>query len=185
MTNPIAKALAKVAINMGYGKASDYKGCTIKDVLEKFASIAKDKGSSGGTPFVIEIEVDPTTGAASTTVTIEELEANLYNCVIHSVINGSMNYEPCIRPTELYDLDIEGTRIVALIAVSIDAEDERRIRTRQIVVGTMEDGTTVTAQYTSHVYYAVPDYMKSGISMGDKLTVTGTGQIGWWSSSEK
>ena len=48
MTNPISKAIVKAAVAMGYGKKSDYKGSSVADVLEKFASIAKDKGSSGG-----------------------------------------------------------------------------------------------------------------------------------------
>lgn len=142
-------------------------------------------GGSGGMPFVIEVEDDPTTHAVSTTVTAEELKANLYNCVIHFTTIGQMSYAPYIRPTGIYDLDIEGTRIVMLKAVIIDAEDKRRIQTTQIVVGTMEDGATVVAQAISYYYYAVPDYMKSGISMGDKLTVTGAGKIGWWNDNDQ
>lgn len=57
MTNPIAKAVAKVAVAMGYGKKSDYKGSTVSEVLEKFASIAKDKGgSSGGGIYGVTME---------------------------------------------------------------------------------------------------------------------------------
>lgn len=48
MTNPISKAIVKAAVAMGYGKKSDYKGSSVADVLEKFAAIAKDKGSSSG-----------------------------------------------------------------------------------------------------------------------------------------
>lgn len=54
MTNPISKAIAKAAVAMGYGKKSDYEGSSVADVLEKFASIAKDKGGpGGGESFVI------------------------------------------------------------------------------------------------------------------------------------
>lgn len=55
MTNPISKAIVKAAVAMGYGKKSDYKGSSVADILEKFAAITKDKGSSGGgsEPFVI------------------------------------------------------------------------------------------------------------------------------------
>ena len=62
MTNPISKAIVKAAVAMGYGKKSDYKGSSVADVLEKFASIAKDKGGSGGyDPYVVEVDAQSMT----------------------------------------------------------------------------------------------------------------------------
>lgn len=78
MTNPISKAVAKVAVNMGYGKASDYKGFTIKEVLTTMfikmgygkrsdysgdltdvlygaAKIAKEKGGPGGSSVLDDL----------------------------------------------------------------------------------------------------------------------------------
>lgn len=85
MTNPIAKAVAKVAVNMGYGKASDYKGCTIKEVLTTMfikmgygkrsdydgdltdvlygaAKIAKEKGGPGGGSSVLDDLIEGKSG---------------------------------------------------------------------------------------------------------------------------
>jgi sugar phosphate isomerase/epimerase len=72
MTNPISKAIVKAAVAMGYGKKSDYKGSSVADVLEKFASIAKDKGSSGGTVYAFFTE---RSGTWTCNKTVAELKA--------------------------------------------------------------------------------------------------------------
>lgn len=82
MTNPISKAIVKAAVAMGYGKKSDYKGSSVADVLEKFASIAKDKGSSGdsGEPFVITGTFDESSTSQGTVdKTTPEIEEALEN----------------------------------------------------------------------------------------------------------
>ena len=67
MTNPIAKAIAKIGVAMGYGKLEDYKGSSVEDMLENFASIAQEKGPSGSgyNPYIVEIV--ETESSASTT----------------------------------------------------------------------------------------------------------------------
>ena len=84
MTNPISKAIVKAAVAMGYGKKSDYKGSSIADVLEKFAAIAKDKGSSGDGLKVYTISGDNTiqTGLSA----IDFVGATFYNGFIYQSV---------------------------------------------------------------------------------------------------
>lgn len=59
MTNPIAKAIAKIGVAMGYGELEDYKGSSVEDMLESFASIAQEKGApSGGNDFLVPMELN-------------------------------------------------------------------------------------------------------------------------------
>lgn len=94
MTNPISKAIVKAAVAMGYGKKSDYKGSTVSEVLEKFASIAKDKGGSGGGNFVIGLKsVDSETGDIMLDKTAGEIvEAMQTKNVVVIMENGGTGF---------------------------------------------------------------------------------------------
>lgn len=80
MTNPIAKAIAKIGVAMGYGKLEDYKGSSVEDMLENFASIAQEKGPSGSgyNPYIVEIVV--TESSASTTADFNTAKSKFLAC---------------------------------------------------------------------------------------------------------
>lgn len=110
MTNPISKAIVKAAVAMGYGKKSDYKGSSVADVLEKFAAIAKDKGSSGGgETFVIESSGTIMTEIVPITSYEEAKAAFLARkrvVFVNEVFSDALSYSfccPAIALTKIHD----------------------------------------------------------------------------------
>lgn len=121
MTNPIAKAIAKIGVAMGYGKLEDYKGSSVEDMLENFASIAQEKGPSGSgyNPYIVEIVA--TESSASTAADFNTAKSKfLVNEPVLAKLSNPMGvyifnfttYTPSLNGMEALTTELSGGAIL-------------------------------------------------------------------------